>query len=82
MSSRARVLLVDDDPALLDALPAAIRLRMPNIDVEICDSAFEALGRIRDVAFDAIVTDIKMPGMDGCRYSPRCKSGNRTRRHC
>ena len=38
---------------------------MPNIDVETCDSAFEALGRIRDVAFDAIVTDIKMPGMDG-----------------
>jgi two-component system phosphate regulon sensor histidine kinase PhoR len=60
-----RVLIVDDDPALLEALPEALRLRMSELDVETCDSAPDALGRIADEDYDAIVTDIKMPGMDG-----------------
>jgi PAS domain S-box-containing protein len=56
---------VDDDPALLEALPEALRLRMSELDVETCDSAREALGRIEGRDYDAIVTDIKMPGTDG-----------------
>ena len=60
-----RILIVDDDPALLEALPEALRLRMSELDVEACDSASAALLRIADEDFDAIVTDIKMPGMDG-----------------
>ncbi len=60
-----RVLIVDDDPALLEALPEALRLRMSVLAVETCDSATEALGKIADEDYDAIVTDIKMPGMDG-----------------
>jgi PAS domain S-box-containing protein len=60
-----RVLIVDDDPALLDALPEALRLRMSELAVETCDAAADALRRIADKDYDAIVTDIKMPGMDG-----------------
>src|ERR687888_1078829 len=60
-----RILIVDDDPALLKALPEAVRLRMQDAQVDTCDSAREALGRIGDVDYDAIVADIKMPGMDG-----------------
>jgi two-component system, sensor histidine kinase and response regulator len=59
------VLIVDDDPVLLEALPEALRLRMAGLTVETADSAAEALDRIADRDFDAIVTDIKMPGMDG-----------------
>jgi two-component system, OmpR family, phosphate regulon sensor histidine kinase PhoR len=60
-----RVLIVDDDPALLEALPEALRLRMSELTVETCDSAPDALGKIAGEDYDAIVTDIKMPGMDG-----------------
>ncbi|OLC74899.1 MAG: hypothetical protein AUI57_07675 [Candidatus Rokubacteria bacterium 13_1_40CM_2_68_8] len=59
------VLIVDDDPALLQALPEVLRLRMPEVTVETADSAPAALGRIAARDYDAIVTDIKMPGMDG-----------------
>jgi len=62
---QARVLLVDDDPALLQALPQALRLRMGGVMVETADSAAAALDRIAARDYDAIVTDIKMPGMDG-----------------
>jgi two-component system, sensor histidine kinase and response regulator len=60
-----RVLIVDDDPALLQALPEALRLRMGGVTVETADSAAAALERIAASDYDAIVTDIKMPGMDG-----------------
>src|SRR6266513_802162 len=59
------VLIVDDDPALLQALPQALRLRMGGVTVETADSAAAALERIAVQDYDAIVTDIKMPGMDG-----------------
>jgi DNA-binding NtrC family response regulator len=59
------VLIVDDDVALLEALPEALRLRMGGVTVETADSAAAALERIADRDFDAIVTDIRMPGMDG-----------------
>src|SRR5207249_4428793 len=59
------VLIVDDDPALLQALPEALRLRMPEVTVETADSAAAALERVAARDYDAIVTDIKMPGMDG-----------------
>ena len=61
----ARILLVDDDAALLEALPQAILLRMDGISIDTAQSAFDALERIGEVDYDAIVTDIKMPGMDG-----------------
>src|SRR2546430_15830734 len=61
----ARVLIVDDDPALLQALPETLRLRMSGVTVDTADSATAALDRIAAHDYDAIVTDIKMPGMDG-----------------
>ena len=63
--SQRRVLIVDDDPALLQALPEVLRLRMTGVTVDTADSAAAALERIAGQDYDAIVTDIKMPGMDG-----------------
>src|SRR2546428_2321521 len=63
--NQPRVLIVDDDAALLQALPEALRLRMREVTVDTADSAAAALDRIAARDYDAIVTDIKMPGMDG-----------------
>src|SRR3989454_13320 len=63
--NQPRVLIVDDDAALLQALPEALRLRMAGVTVDTADSAAAALDRIAARDYDAIVTDIKMPGMDG-----------------
>jgi DNA-binding NtrC family response regulator len=60
-----RVLIVDDDPGLLQALPQALRLRMAGVTVDTAESAAAALDQIATRDYDAIVTDIKMPGMDG-----------------
>jgi len=63
--SDLRVLIVDDDPALLIALPDTLELKMPSLAVDTSDSATAALARIAETDYDAIVSDIKMPGMDG-----------------
>ncbi len=43
----ARILLVDDDKALLDALPEALQLRMNGIEIDTSETAIDALERIR-----------------------------------
>jgi PAS domain S-box-containing protein len=63
--SEARILIVDDDEALLEALPEALRMRMNGIQIDTSPSAPTALELIRDVDYDAVVSDIKLPGMDG-----------------
>ena len=61
----AQVLIVDDDPALLDALSEALHLHMERVVVDTCESASAALERLVARDYGAIVADIKMPGMDG-----------------
>ena len=67
----ARILLVDDDTALLQALPQAVSLRMTAVQVDTSDSALQALELIKARDYDAIVSDIKMPGMDGLTLMSR-----------
>ncbi|MGB2953388.1 MAG: ATP-binding protein [Gaiellaceae bacterium] len=65
LDSSGRILIVDDDVALLEALPQALRLRLDSVVVDTAETAAEALERILATDYDAIVSDIKMPGMDG-----------------
>jgi signal transduction histidine kinase len=50
---------------LLTALPETLEIKMPALAVDTADSASSALSRGAETDYDAIVTDIKMPGMDG-----------------
>ncbi len=59
------VLLVDDDEMLLHALSEVIRLRMSNVTVQTVSSAEEALNQLKQREYSAIISDMKMPGMDG-----------------
>ncbi|TMC88755.1 MAG: hybrid sensor histidine kinase/response regulator [Chloroflexi bacterium] len=62
---KAHILIVDDDTALLEALPQALYLRLEEVKVDTCDSAQAAIEQIGEYEYAAIVSDIKMPGMDG-----------------
>src|SRR2546423_5594871 len=63
--SAGHVLIVDDDTALLQALPGFLRMRMAGLMVDTAHCGTTALGQITTWDYDAIVTDIRIPGMDG-----------------
>lgn len=65
MSNAPQILIVDDDTALLQALSQMLSLRVVEMKVDTSVSAQRALEQIQEHDYDAIVSDIKMPGMDG-----------------
>ena len=63
MSSRSKILIVDDEPSLRELLE--IVFQKDGFEVETADSAEAGLERAKAVEFDLIVSDIKMPDMTG-----------------
>jgi two-component system response regulator GlrR len=61
--SAARILVVDDDPSLLRLLD--IRLQAAGYSVETAASGGAALSCLERAVPDAVITDLKMDGMDG-----------------
>ena len=59
----AKILVVDDEINICEILFDL--LENEGYLVEVASSAEEALERIKGVVFDLIISDIKMPGMDG-----------------
>jgi signal transduction histidine kinase len=65
MINTPHILIVDDDRALLQALPHTLAIWISGVQVDTSDSAQRALELIQEHDYDVIVSDIKMPGMDG-----------------
>ncbi|MEQ1728671.1 MAG: sigma-54 dependent transcriptional regulator [Vicinamibacterales bacterium] len=61
--STKHLLLVEDEPALRTAV--AEQLTDRGFTVEQADSGEAALAKLADFAFDALVTDLRMPGISG-----------------
>lgn len=61
-----RLLLVDDDPRILTGLSRALRSAgLREWEVATATSGDEALAQLVEVPADVVVSDVKMPGMDG-----------------
>jgi DNA-binding NtrC family response regulator len=58
-------MLVDDDPALLTALPDFLRFHLPALRIDPVASARIALAKMIAKRYDVIVTDLRMKDLDG-----------------
>ena len=71
MISMKRILLVDDEPAVLQSL--RILLASAGYEVETAWSSKEAWDLLNQSGFDLVVTDFNMPGMKGDELAARSK---------
>ena len=63
--ARPRILCVDDEPPLLDGLRRTLG---DAFDVVVASSGPEGLDRLGEGQFDAILSDMRMPGQDGAQF--------------
>src|ERR1700712_3003330 len=63
MSQRGKVYIIDDDPAMRDSLD--FLLSSAGFSVRLFDSAQLFLSELPKLKVGCVVTDIRMPGMDG-----------------
>ncbi|MBI3202612.1 MAG: sigma-54-dependent Fis family transcriptional regulator [Myxococcales bacterium] len=63
MTSKGRILVVDDEPNARTAL--AEILKEEGYQVETAADGFKGLARAEEFGPDLVLTDLKMPGMDG-----------------
>ena len=69
---KVRLLLVDDEEDFLASAASALERR--NIEVITADNGMEALEICGKQAFDVVVLDVKMPGIDGVELFRRIKT--------
>ena len=73
----ARVLVVDDEPAVRRALERALRLE--NHEVTLAADGEQALDALANAPVDAVILDVLMPRLDGLEVCRRMRTaGDRT----
>jgi DNA-binding NarL/FixJ family response regulator len=71
-----RLLVVDDEPNLLRAVAAC--LKAEDYEVSTARSGHEALMQLAEAVPDLIISDIRMPGMDGYKLARQLRGSPRT----
>lgn len=68
------VLIVDDEPDILEAIQELLHDAMPQVRVLTAHSGSEGLSMLRREHVDLIVTDYKMPGMTGVEFLEKART--------
>ncbi|MBU0496159.1 MAG: response regulator [Chloroflexi bacterium] len=65
MSTQTRILVVDDDDRVLFVLHDTLTLMGDEYEVVVARNGLDALGQVKADSFSLVITDLRMPGMDG-----------------
>ena len=77
MADGIRVLIVDDEPASPDRVKELLE-QSGEFSVDLVTSAREALDILNKKTYDAIVSDYRMPEMDGIEFLKRVRATDKT----
>lgn len=63
-----RILLVEDEPDIRQSLKDLMEMQIPELSVTTAENGHEALRLLPEVRPTLIITDFKMPGMNGLEF--------------
>jgi excisionase family DNA binding protein len=63
IAGRPRILVVDDEASIRELLSKTLALA--DYDVDVAHDGRAAIDRLRSTQYDLLITDLKMPGLDG-----------------
>ncbi|MDQ6734812.1 MAG: response regulator [Nitrospirota bacterium] len=69
-----QILLVDDNPMVLEAVAETLRTNVSNVEVNLCLSAHRAYEAIANFDYHLIIVDQCMPEMSGTAFITRIRS--------
>ena len=72
MPDRGKVYVIDDDEAMRDSLN--FLLESANFNVTLFETALKFLDVLPSLAFGCVVSDVRMPGLDGIELLKRMKA--------
>jgi HD-like signal output (HDOD) protein len=70
---KARILIVDDDPFILDALRNLLRKERHRWEMTFAGGGEEALLQLAGAPYDIVLSDMRMPKMDGAELLAKVK---------
>ncbi|BBH53852.1 response regulator [Fluviispira sanaruensis] len=73
-NSKGNILICDDDEELLETISEMLQIE--NYNVTACNQATTALEILKNQNVDIILTDLKMPGMDGLEFTKKIRNLN------
>lgn len=73
MSNKGKVYVIDDDEAMRDSL--SFLLESANFNVTLFETAQNFLDGLPGLEFGCVVSDVRMPGIDGIELLKRMKAG-------
>ena len=74
MDNQIRILVVDDEPRLCHLIEELLKLEGYLVDVSL--SNMEALQMIKENKYQMLITDLKMPGIDGLELIKKARELN------
>ncbi|MEM9070701.1 MAG: HDOD domain-containing protein [Myxococcota bacterium] len=73
LQTEGRILFVDDEPRVLEGIENLLFDAPEGWEFEFAEGGESALAKLEEVTFDVLVTDMRMPGMDGAELLARVR---------